>query len=73
MRPYRSRIMPGVARRIVLNAPVRLVSITELPLLVGHACDEPVVGDAGVVDEDRDLAERGLDLAERGVDRGRIA
>ena len=43
-----------------------------LPLLVGHARDETVARDAGVVHEDRDLAERGFDLAERGVDRGRI-
>ena len=38
------------------------------PVLVGHAHDEAVAGDAGVVDEDGDGAERTLDLAERGVD-----
>jgi len=39
-----------------------------VPLLVAHAGDEPVVGDASVVDEQLDRPERLLDLFERGVD-----
>ena len=68
MRPNRARIIPGVARRMVWNAPVRLVSSTASPVLVGHAHEQAVAGDAGVVHEDRRRAERRLDLAERGVD-----
>ena len=43
-----------------------------VPCRVGHADDETVVGDAGVVDEDLDRSELGLDRVERGGDRSRI-
>ena len=69
IRPNRARIISG--RR----APDGVERAGEVgvehgaPVLVGHAHDEAVAGDAGVVHEDLDRPERALDLGERGVDR----
>ena len=38
-----------------------------LPILVAHAHRETVAGDAGIVDEDVELAERGLALADEAL------
>ena len=72
MRPRRSRIMPLLARRTHRNAPVRLVSRTDVEVLVAHPHEEAVLGDARVGDEHLDRApELLLGLGERGVDATR--
>src|SRR5690606_37602436 len=50
---------------------VRVEHVGEV--VVGHAQDEAVAGDARVGDEDLDRAELGLDLGERVVDLGGVA
>ena len=50
----------------MLKAPLRLVSMTSLPLLRRHLVEHGVAGDAGIVDQDVDRAEIGLDLLDAG-------
>ena len=68
IRPHRARIIFGLARRIVWNAPGQVGPEHDVPLLVAHPRDEAVGGDPGVVHEDLDRPELLLDLRERGVD-----
>ena len=56
IRPQRARIIFGVARRMVWKAPAEVGAQHGVPLLVGHAGDEAVGGDAGVVHQDLDRA-----------------
>ena len=72
IRPRRSRSMPLAARLASRNEPVRLVSMTDRPVLLRHPQQQRVGGDAGVGDEHLDRAVRVLDLGERRVDRGRV-
>ena len=72
IRPRRSRSMPLAARLASRNEPVRLVSMTERPVVLGHPQQQGVGGDAGVGDQHLDRAVLLLDLRERGVDRLRV-
>ena len=69
MRPYRARIIPGVARRMVWKAPVRLVSITASQCSSVMRTTSPSRVMPALFTSTVDRAERALDLAERGVDR----
>ncbi len=60
MRPPRRRIMGWVSSRVRRKTAVRFTSMTEVPVGIRHAHEEPVLGDAGIVDEDVDAAEIGL-------------
>ena len=62
------RIIPGVARRMVWNAPVRLVSITARHCSSVMRATRPSRVMPALFTRIGDRAERALDLAERGVD-----
>ena len=51
-----------------LNAPLRLVSMHEVPVFLAHAHGEAVAGEPGVVDEDIDPLEIGEDALADGDD-----
>ncbi len=61
--------MPFTAARDRRNAAVRLTAMHRLPLLVLHAQEEVVAGDAGVVDQDVEAAHRGLGRRHQRLDR----
>ena len=71
IRPQRALSMSISARRVQWKAPVRLVSTTAVPLLVGHADGQAVVAHAGVVDEHEHGAEALAHLVEGGAARPR--
>ena len=73
MRPKRAFIIGLAAARIRRKAASRLTADDRLPLLVLHAQDEIVARDAGIVDEDVELAAQRLDRrGHERVDRGRV-
>ena len=61
--------MPRRHARARRKPAVRLTAITCVPLLVLHAQEEVVAGDAGIVDEDVERAERGLGRRDQCLDR----
>ena len=74
MRPARRRIMPRSTARDRRKAAVRLTSMHRLPVLVRHAGEEHVAVEAGVVDENVDLAaERGFGVRHELLDLLRVA
>ena len=64
IRPARALSIGRVTAFVIQKAPNRFVSRTSRQASAAHPHDEVVTGDAGVVDEDVDLAER----LERGLD-----
>ena len=65
-RPHFCSRMRGAAARVTAKVPLRWVSMTRVPLLLGHVEDHAVAQDAGVVDDDVDAAE----AVDRGLDDG---
>ena len=68
MRPWRRRIIGWVSSRVSRNTAVRLTSSTAVPVGVGHAHEQAVLGDAGIVDEDVDAFELGFRLLAERLD-----
>ena len=58
IRPQRCFIMPRSTARVRRNGAVRLTRDHLVPVLVLHAHEEIVAGDAGVVDQDVEPAQR---------------
>ena len=68
IRPRRSRIIPFAARRTQRKAPVRLVSMTRVPLLVAHPHEQLVLVMPALATSTSTGPCVCLDLGERGVD-----
>ena len=63
IRPQRAFIIFGTTRLASRQVAVRLVAMTSVEVVLGHAHEQPVAGDAGVGDQHLDRPELLLDLA----------
>ncbi len=76
MRPWRLRIMPLRQARARRKVAVQVYGEDMIPLLVFHAHEQIVFGDAGIADENVETAHRSLGRRDERLDRrlvGKIA